>query len=94
MAGFEVQVKLLTVVFLIMSGLGTTFYMVARFVLRQPQPSFHAVDHLQVILCFLMISSSALALVGALKKRKSYLVPFEFALFSALMMNLLYFAIS
>ena len=91
MASFEVQVKLLTVVFLIMSTLGTSLYMVARFVLRQPQLSFHAVDHLQLILCFLMVSSAALALVGALKKRKSYLVPFGFALFSTLMMNLLYF---
>ena len=91
MASFEIQVKLLTVVFLIMTTLGTTFYMVARFVLRQPQPSFHAIDHLQLILCFLMVSSASLALVGALKKRKSYLVPFGFALFSTLMMNLLYF---
>ena len=91
MASFEVQVKLLTVVFLIMSAVGTSFYMVARFVLRQPQLSFHAVDHLQLILCFLMVSSAALALVGAIKKRKSYLVPFGFALFSTLMMNLLYF---
>ena len=90
-ANFEVQVKLLTVEFLIMTALGTTFYMVARFVIRQPQLSFHSIDTLQLILCLVMASSELLALVGAFKKRKSYLVPFGFALFSMLMMNLLYF---
>jgi len=91
MANFEVQVKILTVVFLLMTALGTAFYMVARFVMRQPQPSFHSIDSLQLVVCAMMVFAEILALIGALKKRKSYLVPFGFALFSTLMMNLLYF---
>ena len=89
MVSLQDRVKLLVVVFLLMTTSVALLYAFSRSLITQNISAFNAFDGLQIVMCTIWVGSGILALIGAIKKKKYNLIPLGFVLYATLIMNIL-----
>ena len=89
MLSLQDRVKILVIVFLLMTTSGAILYTFARSLTSENKSVFNAFDAIQIVLCTIWLGSGILALIGAIKKKKYNLIPIGFVLYATLILNIL-----
>ena len=91
MVSLQDRVKLLVIMFLVMTASCAFLYTFIRSLVYQNTSEFNAFDGIQIVMCTIWAGCGILALKGAIQKKKYNLIPLGFILYATLIMNIVNF---